>query len=221
MIKILPLQQNQVTFKSIKPVIRTGEQAIREFKAEFPVINSSSRLSVRMGNACYFHLNHRCTPRLEAIFRRQNETINEIRRELDKLPFKESVEKLSLLLKTKKTGNCDEMARLIQYNLLQKGIKTDVVECFIVPNKDAKKNYIRGINAHVLAVVNMPEKALYDKPKTWINKAVIVDAWTGECGSAHKMISRYKDFFNVDTENEHLEFVLANDIDVNEYLRNK
>ncbi len=192
MLSISPINQNQITFKSIKPSIKIGEKIIQEIKTEYPRIFSPAMLSIKMGNTYPVNLSNKCTPCLADIYNRNMQSIDIMRDKMLNLSFDNYIKKLLDFLKTKNIANCSEMNRLAQYKLREKGIKSTLVMC-VVDNDEVSRN----VNDHTFVVINLAKDALIKNPKTWGNNAVIVDAWLKESGSANDIILKYETLFNL------------------------
>lgn len=227
MISAISPQNRKISFHSKKPVIRLGEQVIREFNNEFPKIKSSSALGIKI-------LNNQDNPRVQHILPDLNRVRNIQLRDFFSMSDNIEFETLDVfmkstanLIKKNKLANCAEMAELIQYNLLKKGVKCHIIRLRVV-DKTTGKVLRKDSFQHYFVVLNLNEAAKSEKskfrykdPKSWGNKAVIVDPWNNcGCDFAFNMIQKYERIFKVDKDNEILRFKKKDYFDVTEYLKN-
>jgi len=220
MIKINQQQNNQISFRGIKPTIRIGEQAIREFQMEFPALKSSSMTATRLLHAKDLPNTKALQDKILALAYQQEASFEHLRIFSQCKSFQDYIYRIPPLIKKYGVANCDEMALITQYNLLKKGIKSNITY-FIIKNKKkgiranlisffaealTKDNFQRLVRGHMFIVMNMTKEAPHSNPKQWKSKTVIVDPWIGKCGPAHEMIAEYERLFRIDQKKEYLDF---------------
>lgn len=133
---------NKLSFQSIKPTIRLGEKFIRELKMEYPDIKSPSMLGTRTDHAKDLPLDVITLLKLIFMENYQYQYLKEMRKHYEKLPLDQYMNIASFLIKKFKIANCGEMAHIMQYKLLEQGIKADLISFKIEGciKKDYKTN---------------------------------------------------------------------------------
>lgn len=196
-----------VSFKSIKPTIKIGEEAIRYFNTVCPKTQSSTRFSLKIHQRFGKPLTENDFPLLERIFYRTLNKINELKKRSKLIPETLSPIELSRemipLINEFKAANCITMLKVIRGYLLSKGIKIKNVGFYII-DKETKllTFWKRSCNDHSFIVLGMAKEASSVDPKTWGSKAVIVNPWLKEVAPAHELLRKYKSLFGVDTKTE-------------------
>ncbi|HSA07169.1 MAG TPA: hypothetical protein P5556_08305 [Candidatus Gastranaerophilales bacterium] len=196
-------------FQSIKPTLRICDQAVREFKQEFPALKSNTAIELKILNL-YGTQNEYLIPKLRQVRHKFDEQVTSLR--FDREFFETALCSPSLKFKTLKklvkkyqAGNCGEQADIMQYELLQKGLKAKQIS-FCIKNQTIP----RKCNDHVFVVVDLAEKAKINKPETWGTKAIIVDPWSGLVGKAHDVLKEIMKNFRFNEKKEKLDFKIDN-----------
>lgn len=194
--KIFNSKKQQIYFGNIKSQIRIGEQVLKEISVEYPNLNSSTKIKLRV-----FNLNRDTLSKEKAIIIKnlldlsnaKAKKINMIRTLYNFESFDDFMKTLTCLIKKYSVANCGEMARIAQDKLLKKGIMADVVELNI--NNEVLSH--RPFKDHSFVVTNLASNSHLYHPGTWGNKAVIVDPWLGECNSAKEMMIKFENMFKL------------------------
>lgn len=173
-------RNNNITFTSIKPNLRLGEAVLQEFKQEFPYIKSSSDLFIRVNtlqnsgkyplNKLLMSLKEKAHFLSEQIYDKSFDclTIGQSCNNLAEFSIK-----LSQHIKEKNfKANCDLDSLIILNKLTERGANPQNIEIKVI------KECFNVVN-HFTTVFGLAKDAKVDNPKTWGNKAVIVDAWKG------------------------------------------
>lgn len=108
-----------------------------------------------------------------------------------------------------KVANCGELSNLTQAELINKGKTAYKLGFQIVPN-EGEKAVNRTCDDHTFVVFGLKENADFSNPKTWGNKAVIVDTWGNVVAKADSAIRQFQTQFNLNPKVEHLEFSDSN-----------
>ena len=172
-LRYTPTNYKSIGFTSIKPEMRIAEQVLKEFKQEFPYLQSSSIIGAKID---LHEENPKCRKIIESLYRRGEDLETEIDNATNALLAKRymSIDDFLIALKqhVKKSGkaNCAEEALIIYKSLQDKGFKPQVFQMRTVLNNGLHPN-------HYSTVFNLKEGARIDDPTTWGSKAIIVDGW--------------------------------------------
>lgn len=210
-------QKNNTSFGHIKPTIRMGEQVIQEFNQEFPKLYSSTKIASRLSHLEQNKIPHKTRVNLMDLLRNLDMQISNFRASFNGLSYAELMDAMPALVKKHNLANCGEMTLIIQDKMLKKGI-----ECHLISAEVKNKTQERWFSDHVFLATNLKPKANLSKPKTWGNKAVIIDPWLKECSPASKILRKYKLLFSIDEDkDEKLVFKNANFFNVKKYLKSR
>ncbi len=220
MIKINQQQNNQISFRGIKPTIRIGEQAIREFRMKFPALKSSTTTITRILQAEALSNTASLVSKMQRLAWRQHGDWCHIQQFLTANSFDGYIKTILPLIKEYNVANCGEMTLITQHKLLNQGIKTNVIR-FIIKNKKDRSSIQRLSNDHWFLVLNMAKDAPYNEPQKWGNKSVIIDPWIKKSSAAREMVEYYKHFFRIDESKEYLCFEKYDTFDVDGYLNHR
>lgn len=194
MINKITRQNN--SFGNLKPSIRIGEQEIYEFYREFPNIISTTKLASRLSNIKQSNMPYELRLNLHMLLKRLDLKITSQRLKYYRPDYDDFLRILPIAIKKSGLANCGEMSAIIQNKMLKKDIECHQVSMFIKNDKQ-KRDFID----HAFLIINLNPKSKLKNPKTWGNKAVIIDPWFKECAPAIEMISKYKMFFKLDENN--------------------
>jgi hypothetical protein len=170
-----------IAFTGLQEDINFSRQIVRDFRSEFGRPHSNTFYLIKMkqheNNPKYEEI----IKKLKIIAKKYSDKLDQKRDELDvwsylnsdSMSLTEYIEKIKELILNKKFGNCSEMAKIIQYEHLKKGIETHNIKLKIFDVKTDE--YLRD---HVFSVRNLPVNADLTKPDTWGN-AILVDSWCG------------------------------------------
>lgn len=220
MINITPQPSNQISFQSIKPTIRIGEQAIKEFSEEFGSVKSSTMTMIKILHAKGLPNAGALVPKIQRRAWEQYSDLCHIRTNLYVNSFDGYIKTLIPLIKKYQVANCGEMAFITQHKLLNRGIKMNVIR-LLIKNKKDRTNIKRLVYDHAFLAANIAKGAPHDKPERWGSKAVIFDPWLRKSAAAHEMMEYYERFFKIDEANEHMIFENCDKFDVDRYLKNR
>lgn len=217
------IYSSKVSFGSVKPSLRLGEEVVREFKREFPNINSPSLTAIRA-----YTLNNRL--KNEDLIKRLNKKsmsdydyfTEKVRNNVYFTGVDSCVKTLIDFLKKFNILNCGEINLIAQQRILKKGVKADMA-AFSIKNKLPldKSRHGRLCGDHDFIVLNLAKDAKINEPESWGNKAVIVDAFFNRVGLAADMLEEYKQKFRLDEDLEKFEFKGKNMFDVVKYLEDQ
>lgn len=206
-------KNSQQTFCSIKPTIRVGENALREFRTEYPRLVSTARIQLRafnLGNDPKYGDIKYCITN----FINKKQVIYETQKKQRKLDSFDNL--ITLLVKeftNSKLAQCTEMTEVVQYNLLKKGIKADLVGIKIYGDT------YKPCEEHCFILLNIAPKGQFRNPSTWGSKAVIIDPLLGECKPAKEMLLRYETLFKIDKKKDRVYFIPNNFFDKDKFVR--
>lgn len=213
------IQRYNPSFQSIKPTLRTCDDLTRGVKNEFLNSKSSTKTGLRIYQAKEINAPENIINKLMDRFKKQSDEISRIREHyediFDKSDFSAYAEALGDFAKENKLIECGEMADIVKKRLMDKGIKTKTVNILMNP---FTQKHNRLFDRHTFLVANLKKGADISNPKTWGNKAVIIDPWVGEALPANKMIKRYNQLFDIDEKHECLEFVGSDYSDIHDFL---
>ena len=172
-----------------------GEAVLKEFKAEYPYINSN----IKYNNIIDRHKNDEKYWALLPILRGKSVLsgfkIAEMRR-----MYEESRNKsyfLSKAVKATNTAGCQECSILMYNKFSNKGIPAQNVRFAI-----EQKNGFDTDRNHAFTVIGLDKDAKLSNPKTWGKNAVIVDGWANIVKRAKDGIEYFKEMFKFDPEKE-------------------
>lgn len=185
----------QISFGSLKPSLIAGEQAIREFKTEFPKVFSPSKIATRLDDKLDISSGNNYSSNLLIKCLIKNSTLKKIRSQFDYSSMENYLRSAIPLIKASNVANCNEMALIVQSKLLERGLKADCILAKVVTNDG--KPIDKPTRNHVFVVMDLAKKAVINEPKTWGSKAVIVDPWAGEFRPAYEMLEEYKKTLDV------------------------
>lgn len=196
---------HNIPFYGIKKELQLGEKILRSLSREFPEgLVSNTKLRIRI-------LNHQNDPKFQPVIKKArmmedlySEIICEMRetKRQDYDTFEEHIEQLKTHVKQHKAANCGECALLVRSELNKLGIKSKNYILEVV-NKSpySPTNY----GNHVFTVFNIPQNAT-ENPKTWGNKAIIVDFWANIVMKAQNAIEYYQNIFGFKPQQHIIEY---------------
>lgn len=181
-------QNTSASFGSLKPQKRVCEQVVKEFKQEFPYLQSSSKLGCQL----YKHWND---PKYDKVisglykkFEKLNEQIydHHYSRFFTKgyESYSDFIHSLRTNMRNKGKANCWEDSVLVHHALEKKGLNPQNIEMIVETNE--------GGGNHFMSVVGLKKGANLRDPKTWGSQAMIVDAWHGVVLKAKDGIEYFK-----------------------------
>lgn len=162
-----------LSFGSLKPLKKVGESVIKEFRNEFGYLQSSSIIEGKI-------LLHTGNPKYRTLLRKLDQKVTTLQNEIyddsfsklnDCGSIKSLITKTKNIMKRKGKANCWEDAVIVYEKLQKRGLNPQNFQMIL----DTK----RFIRNHVSTVVGLKKGAKIENPKTWGNKAIIVDAWQG------------------------------------------
>ena len=106
--------------------------------------------------------------------------------------FDEYINMVKKEFKESNHGNCGERAYIIHDKLNKMGIKNQAV-IEISGNKAS--------NGHVFNVIGLAPNAIKEKPETWGENAIIVDAWANKVFQPQEGLAFYTDFLGYSQDN--------------------
>lgn len=165
---------SNVNFSSLRKEKILGEKALKEFKKEFPYLESSTFITTKIEP-------HNKDPKYKYIpqilkvktLNLLPEIYNPKFMQLINKPqgsFDTFTESLASVLKETKKANCDSQAILIFKKLQDMGLNPQNFAMFVY-REDGRTQ------KHYSTVFNLKKGAQLNDPKTWGSKAMIVDAW--------------------------------------------
>lgn len=72
--------------------------------------------------------------------------------------------------------------------------------------------------SHTFLVTGLKEGADYKNPKTWGNKAIVVDPWSNIIMNANDAIEHFKETLNFNPNSHKIRFYNADSLNVEKYL---
>lgn len=181
--------------KIVKQNLCTGEQVLREFKAEIPYFNSNTRINTAIQR-------HKDNEKYKALIIRltgksylSGFKIQKLRYDYDKSNNK--IEFLEGRIKQEKAANCKECAVLIYNRLAKRGQEPKNIKLDIVSSEENIKP-----KNHTFTVIGMDKNADISRPHTWGKNSVIVDGWANIVQKSQEGIEYLKQLFNVNPEKE-------------------
>ena len=165
-----------ISFTGLHEDIKFSQKIVSEFRKEVGRPNSDSYIQIRMfqhlGKPKYAEI----LQKLEVNLYKYNTQIYRFRDYFDRLSFEnlsEYAKKLKELMLEKKVGNCGEMNKIVQYEHLNKGVETHLINLNIFYKKTSMKR-----TDHCFLLRGLPKEADLTDPKTW-GEAILVDSWAG------------------------------------------
>lgn len=185
--------------KIVTQNLYAGEKALKNFRAEFPCVNSNTRynqlIERHRNNEDYAEL----LPKIKGKSILAGLKLDMMRTTYNQTPNK--LDYLKLAVKQQKVANCQERSFLIHNQLEQMGVDSQNVRINFVPNngENIHKN-------HAFTVIGLDKNADLANPQTWGKNAVIVDAWANIVKRASEGIDYIKDLFKYNPNAETCEY---------------
>lgn len=196
--------KNSIAFTGLKENLALGQQVLKGFRAEYPMIQSNTYIAAKITQ------NENIAPsviqNLWDLATRQNQKIKAARQEFyanNYFNFDSFIESLKKVIKKHKCENCESQADIIQYELLKKEEKPHKV---FIHLRDENLEDIKKRKYHIFTVFGMKNGAQLENPRTWGNNAVVVDSWANIVMPAREAIEYFKNFFKFDGQRHSLEF---------------
>jgi len=197
---------SNISFQSIKPTIRVGEDVVRSIRNDLPGLKSCTMIVMKMeqheNNIKYDHI------RLKLY--------NLIRKKLSGIKYFRNYGYIPdgrLKERAMRLGNaeCEVHSDLVNDELIKRGKNPKKLQFEIIDNELADKLekrpfHRRSCNDHSFVVLDIKENADLNDLETWGNNAVIVDSLVGIAESAFDAIQRYKMIFRFEPEKEQMFF---------------
>lgn len=185
----------KVTRRIITGNLYNGEKALRNFRAQFPLVLSNTRYNCLIErhktNKDYAEL----IPALKGKSILAGLVMSGIRNTYNQA--KDKINYLKAAVKNQKTANCQEQAFLIHNELKEMGIPSQNVRINFV-QKDSEQIH----KNHAFTVIGLDKDADIQRPHTWGKNAVIVDAWANTVKRAQEGIEYLKEIFKYNPEKE-------------------
>jgi len=198
---------SNISFTGLKSNLKLGEKVLREVRKEFPKRRSDSFIRVKIEQCRRPKKLEKLMPKFEEIAEKLEKIAkkycmytDEVTREKggDYFSYSGFINKLKqIIIKYRGAANCDEFADIVQYNLLCRNEKPHNIAMWI---KNAKTGENKKWGAHLFTVFGLKKGAKFDEPKTWGNKAVVVDAWGNIVMQAREAIEHFKTMLDFNPE---------------------
>lgn len=168
-----------IAFKGLQEDIKVSQEILSAFRKEVGRPGSNTFIKTRIlqnsGKKKFDGILHS----LDWIRSKFNNRVDDLRSVtacIRSLPLPEYIKGLREFIIKYKAANCVEMARVIQYEHLKRGIETHNV-CLKIQDINTRNDwdYLRD---HVFSLRNLPENADLSNPETW-GEAILVDSWCG------------------------------------------
>lgn len=210
--------------------ILIGERFLKLFNSSYPRLHSNSALEFKILKIKDNPRYQKILPKIVEIADKYfNKELSSIRIKMYKHYFTNlnSFETLSLKINTLKKliqkyncADCGERAEILQYNLLSNGIKAHKIT-MEVKNKSLLKRFNNDMNNHSFVVIGMKDGAILTNPKTWGNKAVIVDAWSKICLPAKDALQYFETLLNFNPNQNIIKYKTINKINIEKLFKAK
>ena len=211
-LRYTPTNYKSIGFTSIKPEMRIAEQVLKEFKQEFPYLQSGSiirsKIALHEGNLKYKEQIKALHPKMETLDREINKATDIL---LDKryMSVNNFLRKIKRLIKKSGKANCGEDFFIIHKSLVDKGLKPQNFQMVAFLNNGKATN-------HFSTVFNLKKGAKMNNPTTWGSKAIIVDGWKGIAMKANDALEFFKQTLSGNTQINKLEF---SDVNFKNYVK--
>lgn len=212
-------QSKPIAFTSLKSNLRLGEKVLKEFNSEYPYLRSNSFVGAKIRQ-------NKNNPKFDLInldlydlSRSYCHRLGEVRKAAGYLPppytygeFIEHLKKLSPVLSEIRAGNCSEQAKMIQAKILENKELAHNVLMHVQKSVLGIFKYNKWHGDHTFTIIGLKDGAKINKPKTWGNEAVIVDAWTNTVMPAREAIQYFENFLGFGSQKVSSKFKLLDKI---------
>ncbi len=193
-----------LSFKGVESNIQLGKEAIAAFKREFPKLRSTTKLDIIIDKLSK-------NPKYTAFTAKLKELRNKLAKDISIMwnhmvfiehsSYEAYWNEVKALIKKWGVANCEDQAKLVQYELYRKGKQSHIVG-FVITDKSTEMT----VHDHVYLVINPGKNADLFNPHTWEQEAVIVDPWSGFAKKAQEAIQRYRKRFKFNPETQYMRF---------------
>lgn len=165
---------NQISFDGLKENLKIGEKVLKNFQQDFPSISSGTYLRLKILQ--HDDIDSPVIDRLIVARRKCDKNIRSLRvLKAENKPYlsvETYIDKLKSLIAVNKTANCNEIADLMQYDLINRGVQDSHISMLWVFNENPDRVF-----DHLFPVFGLKPGARLIDPETWGNNAVIIDGW--------------------------------------------
>lgn len=196
----IPINQS---FYELSNNMRLGQALINDFNTQYPNLESFTMSELLAKKQERINPDSLLTQLMKNKADRNFETMIEClnkRPEQKDITFDEYIAMIKKEFKDCNMGNCGERAYMLLDKLNKMGLKNHAV-IEIGGNKAS--------NSHVFNVIGLAPNAVYNKPQTWGQNAVVVDAWSNKIMKPAEAFNFYHNFFEYGPNNpmtvEHLD----------------
>lgn len=226
--------QPNIPARSLRQNLRLGEEVLHEFRQEFPVLHSNTRLLNRFENNISQATLSKLSPKMDPIVDKYSKGIGSLRTiSLSKVNvpmtyfgrlkyyfsssskrkdyFDAFINRLKLLMQEKKYANCGEQSAIAMAMLIKKGEKPCLINIIII---DKFTNLKKPGGDHAFVVYGLNKAANNLQYRTWGQKAVILDPWSNTVMKASDGINYFKQILGFDSTKQVLCFYSADDLPI-------
>lgn len=205
-----------IPFLGIKQDKILCEKMMQQYRKEYPVnFHSPSKIESsfekHQNNPKYQAINRK----LVRVWRKYINSLADVRENIRTTFWGDYVNLTKNATMANKTANCSEQATLLQDIFLRNGESAHKVAMEIRDNE----GFIKKTNgSHTFLVTGLKEGADYKNPKTWGNKAIVVDPWSNIIMNANDAIEHFKETLNFNPNSHKIRFYNADSLNVEKYL---
>lgn len=201
---------NNISFGSIKAEKRVCEDILRQYHQKYPQeFQSNTKVNTKINKIWNYSL--LSLSKYTNLSSRQEQAVRMARKEYGGRTYQNWEDYIASLKKAclkHKAANCGEQNLLLADEFFKKGIEVHTI----------KVEYDKKL-VHTFLVTNAKENADWSDPKTWGNKAIVVDAWSNVVLQAKDAIEYFKKLFQFDPRVHTEKFFSKDLINVKEYLK--
>lgn len=201
------LMTNNVSFGSIKAEKRICEDTLREFHKKYPQeFQSNTKVDLKISKR---QLDFSDWLKYNSVSEKHGRAVSAARNDYYKEynSWESYIEALKKATNKHKAANCGEQADLLTDEFFKKGLEVHKVQVEYKPIAD-----------HAFLVFNAKENADWTNPKTWGNKAIIVDPWSNFVLQAREALEQFTKAFNPNSAIKEV-YSSVDVIDVKNYLK--
>lgn len=191
-----------VSARFITENLQEGKKVLEAFNKCFPNVESPSMVQLRASMTKDPIMKQNLMQKLEELDSRLNLLRKDVYTSLKPNdPFSNYVRDLKLAIKKYNVADCGHRTDVVIGSLNKDGRNAQKIEMIVLDSAGKQKAN------HLFPVMGMKKGANIDKPETWGDNAVIVDAWANFVMKAQEGLDYIKQFTGFNAQKEKIRFI--------------
>lgn len=179
--------------------LKIGKQVLESFNKTFPAVESHSMAQLQLLKTANPQAKKSLVAQCQELCSRVGAMKDEVYGKTYK-SFNEYVTALKQSIKKYNVADCGHRSDVVIGSLNPHGRTAQKIEMVVLDSAGNQKSN------HIFPVMAMKKDANINKPETWGDNAVIIDAWANIVMKAEEGINYLKKFVNFTPQNEQVKF---------------